>query len=74
MRGGLLIAKPAGGLASGAFSVNLTTVRPELPLDTVTRVDAVGGLRECLPDAEQSKRRRRSGDAAPQREPANRFC
>src|SRR6202040_978578 len=36
MRGGLLIANPAGGLASGAFKVNLTTVRPELPLDTVS--------------------------------------
>src|SRR5450631_2950453 len=36
MRGGLLIANPAGGLASGAVKVNLTTVRPELPLDTVS--------------------------------------
>src|SRR5207237_9264650 len=36
MRGGLLIANPAGGLASGALKVNLTTVRPELPLDTVS--------------------------------------
>ena len=28
MRGGLAIAKPAGGLAGGVFSVNLTTVSP----------------------------------------------
>ncbi len=34
IRGGLLIAKPAGGLGNGAFSVNRTIVRPELPLDT----------------------------------------
>src|SRR5947207_11341637 len=36
MRGGLLIAKPAGGLGSGALRVNFTTVRPELALDTLT--------------------------------------
>ena len=36
MRGGLAIAKPAGGLAGGALSWNRTIVRPELPRDTVT--------------------------------------
>src|SRR5438876_5550712 len=36
MRGGLAMAKPAGGFASGAFSVNLITVRPELALETVS--------------------------------------
>src|SRR5215831_3700556 len=35
MRGGLLIENPAGGLARGDFKVNLTTVRPELALDTL---------------------------------------
>src|SRR5439155_13736776 len=36
MRGGFVIAKPAGGLGSGAFSVNLITVRPELAFETLT--------------------------------------
>src|SRR6185437_7638459 len=36
MRGGLAMANPAGGLAGGAFSVNLTIVRPDVPLDTAT--------------------------------------
>ncbi len=35
MRGGLAIAKPAGGLAGGADSTNLTIVLPEVPLETV---------------------------------------
>ena len=36
MRGGFVIAKPAGGLGNGAFSVNLITVRPELAFETLT--------------------------------------
>src|SRR5438552_19173491 len=36
MRGGLVIAKPAGGFGKGAFSVNLITVRPELAFETLT--------------------------------------
>ena len=35
IRGGVAMAKPAGGLAGGFFSVNLTIVRPEVPFDTV---------------------------------------
>ncbi len=36
MRGGVAIAKPAGGLAGAFFSVNLTIVRPDAPFDTVS--------------------------------------
>src|SRR5208283_5488400 len=35
IRGGLAMVKPAGGLARGAFRVNLITVRPDVPLDTL---------------------------------------
>ena len=35
MRGGVAMAKPAGGLAGAFFSMNFTIVRPEVPFDTV---------------------------------------
>ncbi len=36
MRGGLAIAKPAGGLAGGDFRTNLTIVLPDVPLETAS--------------------------------------
>ena len=46
IRGGVAIAKPAGGLAGAFFNVNFTMVRPETPFRYRQRIDAVGGLRE----------------------------
>ena len=44
MRGGLLIAKPAGGLASGAFSVEKVLTTPADPSAAVD--DGIGKLLE----------------------------
>ena len=67
MRGGLLIANPAGGLASGDFSVNLTMVRPERPLGNRQRLDAVGGSAPAPgPMSRDERWQAAGGNAAPQ--------
>ena len=53
IRGGVAMAKPAGGLARAFFSTNFTMVRPEVPFDTVIASMLLARLRECCAGAEE---------------------